>query len=102
MSAVGLSDAGLLERLAAIYGEAFVLASNHERLTFRMHGLREFMKTLDQQFTQWFYRTHLRSGSLWKDVFRSPIVKDGAAAKVLWSTKEFRKESECRDRGCCG
>jgi hypothetical protein len=41
------------------------------------------MKTLMQRFTQWFNRTHERSGNLWEDVFKSVIVEDGAAAKTV-------------------
>jgi putative transposase len=103
----GLSDAELLERLAAIYGEAVVaevakelaearqmvadgraeesavVARIHERFTYRMHDLSEFMKTLMQRFTQWFNRTHKRSGNLWEEAFRSVIVEDGVAARTM-------------------
>ena len=72
----GFSDKELLERLGAIYGEAFVaevakelaearqmvrdglaeesvvVARIHERFTYRMHDLSEFMKTLVQRFTR--------------------------------------------------
>jgi REP element-mobilizing transposase RayT len=102
----GLSDEALLERLRAIYGEAQVAevaaelaearqkvrddlaheslaARIHERFTYRMHDLSEFMKTLMQRFTKWFNRTHERSGNLWEDVFKSVIVEDGVAAKTV-------------------
>jgi REP element-mobilizing transposase RayT len=102
----GLSDEALLERLRAIYGEAQVaevaaelaearqkvrdglaheslVARIHGRFTYRMHDLSEFMKTLMQRFTQWFNRTHERSGNLWEDVFKSVIVEDGAAARTV-------------------
>jgi REP element-mobilizing transposase RayT len=103
----GLSDEALLERLSAIYGEAFVaevakelaesrdkvrdglaeesvvVARIHERFTYRMHDLSEFMKTLVQRFTQWFNRTHCRVGNLWEDAFKSVIVEDGMAAKTI-------------------
>ena len=97
----GLSDAGLLERLRAIYTEAVVadvakelaeartsgvarrVAEIHGRYTYRMHDLSEFMKTLMQRFTQWFNRTHARSGNLWEDAFKSVIVEDGVAAKTI-------------------
>ena len=82
MPAGGLSDEELLGRLRAIYSEAVVaevakelaearqkvrdglaeesvvVARIHERFTYRMHDLGEFMKTLLQRFTQWFNRTH--------------------------------------------
>ena len=102
----GFSDEELLGRLRAIYGEAFVaevalelaearrkvgegladealVARIHERFTYRMHDLSEFMKTLVQRFTQWFNRTHQRTGNLWEDAFKSVIVEDGAAAKTM-------------------
>jgi REP element-mobilizing transposase RayT len=102
----GFSDEALLERLRAIYNEAFVavVASElavarkqvaegladmalveriHERFTYRMHDLSEFMKTLMQRFTQWYNRTHERTGNLWEDAFRSVIVEEGAAVKMI-------------------
>jgi REP element-mobilizing transposase RayT len=102
----GLSDEALLDRLRAIYGEAQVAevaaelaearqkvreglaheslaARIHERFTYRMHDLSEFMKTLMQRFTKWFNRTHERSGNLWEDVFKSVIVEDGVAARTI-------------------
>ena len=103
----GFTDAGLLERLRAIYSEAFVatvagelaearqlvadglaaegvvVARIHERFTYRMHDLSEFMKTLMQRFTKWFNRTHSRQGNLWEDVFKSVIVENGVAAKTV-------------------
>ena len=105
----GLTDAGLLERLRAIYSEAEVaavakeltearaaevgaaagailaprVAAIHARYTYRMHDLSEFMKTLMQRFTKWFNRTHARTGNLWEDAFKSVIVEDGVAAKTI-------------------
>ena len=102
----GLTDAGLLERLRAIYGEAEVagvakelrearqrvrdglaqvsmVEAIHGRYTYRMHDLSEFMKTLMQRFTKWFNRTHSRTGNLWEDAFKSVIVEDGVAAKTI-------------------
>jgi putative transposase len=103
----GLSDEQLLKRLAAIYGEAIVagvavelsearrqveqgLADEavvvkriHERFTYRMHDLGEFMKGLLQRYTQWHNRAHSRTGRLWEDRFKSVIVEDGVAAKTM-------------------
>ena len=103
----GLSDEALLGRLRAIYSEAFVaevakelaearklvaagrgaesvlVARIHERFTYRMHDLSEFMKGFMQRFTQWHNRTHKRSGHLWEDRFKSVIVEDGVAAKTM-------------------
>jgi putative transposase len=103
----GLSDAELLKRLAAIYSEGFVaevagelaearrqvaegLAEEsvvvgriHERFSYRMHDLGEFMKGVLQRYTQWHNRTHSRTGRLWEDRFKSVIVEDGVAAKTM-------------------
>ncbi len=105
--ATGFTDAELLTRLAAIYSEAFVaevgqelaearrqvvegLAEEsvvvgriHERFTYRMHDLGEFMKGVLQRYTQWHNRTHARTGRLWEDRFKSVIVEDGVAAKTI-------------------
>jgi REP element-mobilizing transposase RayT len=102
----GFSDAELLARLTAIYSEAFVaeiakeltearqqvaegLAAEtvvgriHERFTYRMHHLGEFMKGVLQRYTQWHNRVHSRTGRLWEDRFKSVIVEDGVAAKTI-------------------
>ncbi len=107
MADAGLSDEELLKRLSAIYNEAFVagvameladgrtavhanetgldeaLKAIHQRFTYRMQDLGEFMKGLLQRFTQWFNRGHSRTGRLWEDRFKSVIVEDGVAAKTI-------------------
>ena len=103
----GLSDAELLQRLSALYNPAFVglvahelsaarqqvrdglaeesvvVARIHERFTYRMHNLGEFMKGLLQRYTQWHNRMHERTGRLWEDRFKSIIVEDGVAARTM-------------------
>ena len=107
MAESGISDEVLLKRLAAIYGEDFVVgiaqeladakkavytseggmgeavAAIHERFTYRMNDLAQFMKGLLQRFSQWFNRAHSRSGVLWEDRFNSVIVEDGVAARTI-------------------
>jgi REP element-mobilizing transposase RayT len=107
MAEEGISDEILLKRLAALYGEDFVggvalelanarkavytsdtgldeaVAAIHKRFTYRMQDLGEFMKGLLQRFTQWFNRTHSRSGTLWEDRFKSVIVEDGIAVRTM-------------------
>jgi hypothetical protein len=107
MAEDGLTDGELLRRLGAIYSEAFVagvaaelaearklvkegrgeesvlVGRIHGRFAYRMHDLGEFMKGLLQRFTQWFNRTHSRTGRLWEDRFKSVIVEDGVAAKTI-------------------
>jgi REP element-mobilizing transposase RayT len=68
---------------AGMADEAVVVARIHQRYTYRMHDLSEFMKTLMQRFTQWFNRTHERSGNLWEDAFKSVIIEDGSAARTI-------------------
>jgi REP element-mobilizing transposase RayT len=103
----GLTDESLLKRLGSIHNEAQVaevarelaearqkvaaglgeeavlVGRIHERFTYRMHDLSEFMKGFMQRFTQWHNRTHKRKGHLWEDRFRSVIVEDGVAAKTM-------------------
>lgn len=104
----GLSDEELLKRLRALYpavtvaavakelaearekvklglavdGEAYVQRI-HERFTYRMHDLSEFMKTLLQRFTRWHNRRTKRRGNLWEETFKSVIVEDGVAARTM-------------------
>lgn len=106
MAAGGLTDEGLLERLAALYPENFVqevadelLAARseeglvngnearvreiHGRFTPRMHDLSRYMQGLLIRFTKWFNRKHDRSGTLWEERFKSVIVESGPAARIM-------------------
>ena len=102
----GLSDEELLGRLRATSGEAevervawelhearrkvreglageAVVARIHERFTYRMHDLGQFMKTLLQRFTRWFNARHKRTGTLWESRFKSVLVEEGIAARAM-------------------
>jgi putative transposase len=104
----GLTDAELLKRLGGLYPEATVVAVAkelaearqavadgrapegeayvqriHERFTYRMHDLSEFMKTLLQRFTRWHNTRTKRRGNLWEETFKSVIVEDGLAARTM-------------------
>jgi putative transposase len=101
IAAAGLSDDELIKRLSAIYSEAFVagiaielrqarheknekyISEIHQRFTYRMHDLSEFMKALLIRFTRWFNRTHSRTGTLWEERFKSVIVESGTAARTM-------------------
>ena len=106
MAVGGLSDDELLKRLGAIYHEVevgevakelrearrrvrdglaheMIIARIHERYTYRMHDLGEFMKTLLQRFTRWFNAKHKRTGTLWESRFKSVLVEDGIAAQTM-------------------
>jgi REP element-mobilizing transposase RayT len=104
-----LSDAELLKRLGGLYSAAEVavvskelaavradLASGrikagedhvqqriHQRYTYRMHDLSEFMKTLLQRFTRWHNTRTKRKGNLWEENFKSVVVEDGEAARTM-------------------
>ena len=97
----GLSDEVLLQRLSALYSEAFVagvaaalaearksgseggVGEIHARFTYRMHDLSQFMKGLLIRFTRWFNRIHARTGTLWEERFKSVIVESGTAAQTM-------------------
>ena len=106
MAEAGLGDEALLQRLSALYSEAFVagvaveleearktavdgggadtrVAEIHARFTYRMHDLSQFMKGLLIRFTRWFNRTHSRTGTLWEERFKSVIVESGVAARTM-------------------
>jgi putative transposase len=100
MPAVGLSDEELLRRIGAANPEMAATVSQelarareagndawalqiHERFTYRMHNLSEFMKTLLQRFTRWFNSKHDRCGTLWEGRFKSVIVESGIAARTM-------------------
>lgn len=48
----------------------------------RMGNVSFFMKALKQAFTQWFNRSHQRSGTLWESRFRSVLI-NGMDAEAL-------------------
>jgi hypothetical protein len=63
-------------------GEAYVQRI-HERFTYRMHNLSEFMKTLLQRFTRWHNHRTERRGNLWEETFKSVVVEDGLASRTM-------------------
>lgn len=97
----GLTDEELLRRLRAIYSDAVVggvalelkdarakcldvvAKLIHERYTYRMHNLSQFMKTVLQRMTQWYNRENQRTGTLWESRFTSVIVESGIAARTM-------------------
>ena len=54
-----------------------------DRFLRRMYDLSAYMKIVKQRFTQWFNRKHARSGTLWEERFKSTLVEDGHAARVV-------------------
>jgi hypothetical protein len=79
-----LADARELvaQGMVAADGEAYVQRI-HERFTYRMHDLSEFMKTLLQRFTRWHNTRTKRRGNLWEETFKSVVVEDGIASKTI-------------------
>ena len=97
----GLPERELFRRLSLLYSEAYVeevrellcrakkagdqagVEAVKEKFFYRMWDLSQFMKTLKQRFTQWFNKRHGRKGTLWEDRFKSVVVEDGYAARVI-------------------
>ena len=72
----------MLERFRADGADAAV-EELKAKFTYRMHDLSEFMKGLKQRFTQWYNGSHGRCGTLWEGRFKSVLVEDGYAARVM-------------------
>ena len=53
------------------------------KFTRRMHDLSEFMKGVKQSFSRWFNKTHGRVGTLWESRFKSVLVEDGYALRMV-------------------
>jgi REP element-mobilizing transposase RayT len=97
----GLTDEELLTRLRAIYSDAVVglvekelqearekgltayAEQIHARYTYRMHDLSQFMKTVLQRMTRWYNLCHQRKGTLWEERYKSVIVEDGTASRMM-------------------
>ena len=95
------SDGELLEHLKIIYGagklaairwelEHFRSQGNHaaaealrERYLRRMWNLSVFMKAVKQEFTVWWNHKHRQEGNLWQDKFKSVLVEEGHATRVV-------------------
>jgi len=100
-ASVEISDDELLARLKRLYspeayrdakwmlehlreGKSQVAAEEFKaKFTCRMHDVSEFMKGVKQNFSRWFNRTHNRVGTLWESRFKSVVVEDGFALRVI-------------------
>lgn len=100
---VEMSDEALLIKIKALYSPeayrdcAFLLKNLREgaaksdaaaeafkaKFTCRMYDLSEFMKGVKQSFSRWFNKTHDRVGTLWESRFKSTIVEDGYALRMM-------------------
>ena len=100
----GLSDEDLLGRLDLIYSKDYVAmvgmqlrglaesttdkgveayAKLRAKFTDRMWDLGHFMKILKQRFTRWYNARNGRCGTLWEARYKSVLVEDGHAARVM-------------------
>jgi len=85
-----MSPEEVFERLSCIWGEGYMNDARTlfkqckteeevrdfcDKVTYRMGDLREYMKSIKQQFTLWFNRMHEREGTLWEGAYRSVIVE---------------------------
>ena len=95
------SDEELLGHLECLYSEMqmrelrwelehYRSQKNHEgaeafrqRFFARMWDLSAYMKLVKQVFTQWFNKRHKREGVLWEGRFKSVLVEDGPAARLV-------------------
>ena len=95
------TDEELLEHLGLIYGrvkvaevrqelEHYRAQGNHEaaeglrqRFLARMWDLSWFVRQLKQAYTKWFNKRHGKRGNLWEEKFRSVLVEEGHAARVV-------------------
>ena len=95
------TDAELLDHLATLYGggrlaevrwelEQHRQQGNHaaaealrQRFLRRMWDLSAFLQALKHGFSVWFNRRHERKGCLWEERFKSVLVEDGHAARVV-------------------
>ncbi|MCP5536989.1 MAG: transposase [Akkermansiaceae bacterium] len=100
-AAVEMGDDEFLKRMKTIYSKLYYLdieqmvrrlrrqgadAAVEEfkaKYTRRMHDLSSFMKGLKQRFTQWYNGKKARKGTLWEGRFKSVLVQDGYAARVM-------------------
>jgi putative transposase len=99
-----LSDEALLERLKLLYSDDYVArirlqldelrqsdtragkmahAKLREKFTCRMWDLGRFMQSLKQCFTHWYNARHGCRGTLWEARYKSVLVEDGHAARVM-------------------
>ena len=95
------SDEELLEHLGIVYGagkvaevrwelgqyrsqgNAAAAEALRQRILRRMWDLSFFMKALKQAFSKWYNKRHGKKGNLWEDKFRSVLVEEGHAARVV-------------------
>jgi len=69
-------------REISVEGDALV-ERELDRFRRRMFDLSEFMKDVKQRFSTWFNQTNERKGTLFEERFKSVIVQDGQALRMM-------------------
>ena len=93
----------LLEHLKCLYSKAFLSNLRAEIESMRALGLETeiealldqfrdrfcdlsiYMKEVKERFSRWFNKKHSRAGTLWQGRFKSVLVEDGEALRVISS-----------------
>ena len=100
-AAVPMSDEVLLAKIKVFYSRSHYVdfsqmlerfrkdkndtAAEELKATYtrRMHDLSIFMQCFKMRFTQWYNKVNERTGTLWEGRFKSVLVQDGYAARVM-------------------
>jgi len=69
-------------RLISVEGDALV-ERELDRFRRRMFDLSQYVKELKQRFSTWFNFTHNRKGTLFEERFKSVLVEDGHALRLM-------------------
>jgi len=69
-------------RILSVEGDTLV-ERELDRFRRRMFDLSEYMKDLKQRFSSWFNFTHSRKGTLFEERFKSVLVEDGHALRLM-------------------
>jgi len=69
-------------RLISVEGDALV-ERELDRFRRRMFDLSEYVKDLKQRFSSWYNFTHNRKGTLFEERFKSVLVEDGPALRLM-------------------
>ena len=69
-------------RKISVIGEELVEAKL-ERFRERMYNLPEFMKDLKQRYSKWFNFINERKGTLFEERYKSVLVEDGTALRMM-------------------
>jgi len=89
---IDMSPEEVLRRLSFIWGQEYMEKARKlyaqcktekdvrefcDKVTYRMGDLRQFMKSLKQQFTLWFNKRYEREGTLWEGAHQGYVQTNG-------------------------